>query len=78
MGQGFCFFLLRVKKQGIRFFKKQIINVKYVFYHFSYPSGYIQIYDKNAMYHRRKIIKERIGINKEMELEQWITEYLAS
>jgi hypothetical protein len=33
---------------------------------------------KNAMYHRRLIIKERIGINKDLELEQWITDYLVS
>lgn len=34
--------------------------------------------NKNAMYHRRKIIKERIGIPKNTDLEQWITDYLAS
>ena len=32
---------------------------------------------KNAMYHRRKIIKERIGINKSVDLEEWIADYLA-
>lgn len=33
---------------------------------------------KNAMYHRRKIIKDRIGISKDIDLEEWITGYLAS
>jgi len=33
---------------------------------------------KNAMYHRRKIIKDRIGISKDIDLEDWITDYLVS
>jgi len=33
---------------------------------------------KNTMYHRRKIIKERIGINKDLDLEEWIKGYLKS
>jgi hypothetical protein len=31
---------------------------------------------KNTMYHRRKLIKERIGIDKESELEEWIIQYI--
>ena len=31
---------------------------------------------KNAMYHRRKIIKDRIGISKDIDLEDWIHDYL--
>ena len=31
---------------------------------------------KNAMYHRRKIIKDRIGISKDIDLEDWIKDYL--
>lgn len=33
---------------------------------------------KNAMYHRRKIIKDRIGISKDIDLEDWIQNYLES
>jgi len=32
---------------------------------------------KNTMYHRRKLIKERIGIDKESELEEWIIQYIS-
>jgi len=32
--------------------------------------------NKNAMYHRRNIIKERIGIDKDVDLEDWIFENL--
>jgi tetratricopeptide (TPR) repeat protein len=34
--------------------------------------------NKNTMYHRRKIIKERIGINKDMDLESWLLQYVES
>jgi len=33
---------------------------------------------KNTLYHRRNIMKERMGINKDKELEEWVWEYLIS
>ena len=31
---------------------------------------------KNAMYHRRKIIKDRIGLQQDIDLEDWLSTYL--
>ena len=33
---------------------------------------------KNALYHRRNIMKERMSINKDKDLEEWVWEYLIS
>jgi len=32
---------------------------------------------KNTMYHRRRIIKDRIGLSKEIDLEQWVLQNIA-